>query len=219
MSDLAILVPVLRRPHRVKPLLESIAAATPGEPRVLFIADADDDDELAALSEVGAEYLKLEPPVSWARKINAGYEATTEPFLFIAADDLAFHPGWFARAMSYMRPGIEIVGTNDICNPRVMCGQHATHMLIRRSYIERQSGVIDEPGKVVHEGYPHEYADDELVQTAMARGVYAHAFDSIVEHLHPLVDKAPDDDTYRLGRSQTRVGKRLFYSRRHLWQT
>jgi glycosyltransferase involved in cell wall biosynthesis len=217
VSELAILVPVLGRPHRVKQLLESIEAATPEPHRVLFIADAGDDDELAALDDAGAERLVLEPPVNWAQKINAGYGATSEPLLFIAADDLAFHPEWFARARSYFRDGIEIVGTNDICNPRVMTGQHATHMLIRRSYIEEQSGVADEPGKVVHEGYPHEYADDELIQTAMGRGVYAHAFDSIVEHLHPLVDKAPDDETYRLGRSQTKIGKRLFYRRRYLW--
>jgi hypothetical protein len=40
----------------------------------------------------------------------------------------------------------------------------------------------------------------------MTRGVYAHAFDSIVEHLHPMVGKAEDDDTYRLGRQHTRRG-------------
>jgi hypothetical protein len=118
-----------------------------------------------------------------------------------------------------MKPGIGIVGTNDLANPRVMCGQHATHMLIRRSYIAKHSGVVDEPRKVIHEQYPHEYADDELIQTAMARGAYAHAFDSLVEHCHPMVGKAPDDETYRLGRSRSRQGRRLFRARRPLWQT
>ena len=64
--------------------------------------------------------------------------------------------------------------------------------------------------------------DEELVQTAMARGAYAHAHDSIVEHLHPIVGNRPGnldyDEIYRLGRSQTRVGRQIFRQRQHLWQ-
>lgn len=223
MKQLAILVPVLRRPHRVKPLLDSIAAATPESYRVMFVADADDQAEIDALKEAGAEYIVLEPPANYATKINAGYRATSEPLFFMAADDLAFHADWFGRAKSYLKPGVDVVGTNDLANPRVMTGQHSTHTLVRRAYIERDSGVIDEPGRVLHTGYFHEFCDDEFVQTAQARGVYAHAFDSLVQHLHPIVGpkagEVPDDDTYRLGRSRTRQSRRLFQSRRHLWQT
>jgi glycosyltransferase involved in cell wall biosynthesis len=220
-AELALIVPVLGRPHRVKPLLENIAEATPEPHRVLFIADSNDEVEIAELDTAGAEYITLEPPVNWARKVNMGYRKTTEPFFFAAADDLLFHSDWLPRAMAHMKPGIGIVGTNDLANPRVMCGQHATHMLIRRSYIDEQSGVVDEPRKVVHEQYPHEFADDELIQTAQARGAYAHAFDSLVQHCHPIVGpmagEVPDDDTYRLGRSRTKQGRRLFHSRKHLW--
>jgi glycosyltransferase involved in cell wall biosynthesis len=216
--DLAILVPVLNRPHRVELVLANIAEVTPEPHRLLFIADSDDQAELDALDSMGAEYITLEPPVNWARKVNVGYEETGEPFFFVGADDLSYRADWFSRAMAYMKPGIGIVGTNDLANPRVMCGEHATHMLIRRSYIEEHSGVADEPGKVIHEQYPHEYGDDELIQTAMARGAYAHAFDSLVEHHHPMVGKAPDDDTYRLGRQRTKQGRRLFFRRQHLWQ-
>lgn len=239
--DLAILVPVLRRPQRVKPLLESIEATTP-KCRVLFIADADDEEEIRAIDDAcpmparptsepiyghdfGAltiQCMALEPPVNWARKTNAGYHATTEPFIFIGADDIEPQPGWYEKAMAEMQPGIGIVGTNDGANPRTFRGEHATHMLIRRSYIEEHSGVVDEPNTVIHEGYPHEYGDDELIQTAIARGMYAHAHDSIVLHLHPIVGdnpgKLPDDDTYRLGRSQTRLGRNLFRHRMKLWQ-
>jgi Glycosyl transferase family 2 len=216
-------VPVLNRPHRVEPLLENISETTPEPHRVLFIADSDDQAELEALNAAGAEYITLDPPVNWAAKINALYRETTEPFIFAAADDLLFRPDWLTRALSYMKPGIGIVGTNDLANNRVMCGEHATHMLIRRSYVNKHSGVIDEPGTVIHPGYPHEFGDDELIQTAMARGAYAHAFDSLVQHCHPIVGpmagKVSDDDTYRLGRARTRQGRRLFHSRRHLWQT
>jgi glycosyltransferase involved in cell wall biosynthesis len=217
--SLCILVPVLRRPHRVAPLLESIEAATPEPHHVLFIADEDDTAEITALDKAGAEYLALSPPVNYAAKINAGYRASTESLFFMAADDLDFHAEWFRRAASYLSADIDVVGTNDLCNPRVMCGQHSTHTLVRRSYIESQSGVIDEPDTVLHEGYKHEYCDDEFVQTAQSRGCYAHAFDALVEHLHPLVEKAPDDETYELGRAETNVSRRLFRRRKRLWQT
>lgn len=214
-----ILVPVLGRPHRVEPFLESIEAATPESHRVLFIADAEDDAELKALRAVDAEVLVLEPGCrrNYAAKINVGYHATSEALFFMAADDLAPRRDWLGRAIGYLSDTVDVVGTNDICNPRVMTGQHSTHTLVRREYIERESGVIDEPDTVLHEGYEHEYCDDEFVQTAMHRGRYAHAFDSIVEHLHPLVKKAPDDATYRRGRAHTRLSRRTYQQRRKLW--
>jgi len=217
MAEVAILVPVLRRPHRVKPLLDSIESATPEPHRVLFIPDENDSQEIEALEQAGAEYFTVPPRTNWAAKLNEGYGRTTEPWLFCGADDLNFHPDWFSRALRWATPDTGVIGTNDLCNPRVMTGIHSTHMLVRRSYIDA-NGTVDEEGKLLHEGYAHEYADDELVQTVMARGVYVHAFDAIVEHLHPMVGKAEDDATYRQGRSATARSRRLFAQRRKLWK-
>lgn len=215
--EVVIIVPVLARPHRVAPLLENIKQATPEPHRVLFVADVDDEPELDALRAAGAEWIEIDQPRNYAAKINAGYHATTEPLFFMAADDLNFHPDWFSRALKWMGDGVDVVGTNDICNARVMTGAHSTHTLVKRSYVKNR-GTIDEHNKVLHEGYFHEYTDDEFIQTAMKRGVYAHAYDAIVEHLHPLAKKAPDDSTYKLGRARTRESRRLFQQRRPLWR-
>jgi REP element-mobilizing transposase RayT len=210
---------VLRRPWRVQPLIDSIETATPEPHRTLFIVNDDDEHELDALKEAGAEFLTVDGSRrSYACKINAGYHATSEPLVFMAADDLHFRPDWCRRAQALLTETVHVVGTNDICNPRVMTGAHSTHTLLRRSYIKERSGVVDQPDTVLHEGYPHEFCDDEFIQTAMTRGVYAHAFDSIVEHLHPMVGKAEDDDTYRLGRQRTRESRRLFQQRTTLWK-
>lgn len=213
--SVCILVPVLKRPHRVVPLLESIAAATLEPHRVLFIADEGDSAELTAIEEAGAEYIALKPPVNYAAKINAGASFAADPFVFLGADDLNFHPGWFEAALARMSEAVAVVGTNDLCNPRVIAGEHATHFLVRRDYLDQ--GTIDEPGKLLHEGYPHEWVDNEFIETAKHRGAYAHAFDSVVEHLHPMVGKAPMDELYAGQGQRMAAGRRVYRSRRHLW--
>lgn len=217
-SDLDILVPVLWRPHRVLPLLDNILGATP-QAHVLFIADSDDEDELIALGKAEAEYITLPPTAaSYAKKINAGFTATSRPFVFTAADDLDFNADWYLYAREKIDTRTFVVGTNDRCNYRVMQGTHSTHTLVKRSYITKYGGVVDEPpGKIFHEGYPHEYCDDEFIQTAQHRGVFKSAHSAVVRHMHPLTDPALGDATYDKGREFTAEGRELFKSRKHLW--
>lgn len=213
MPALAVLVPVLGRPHRIVPFLQSLAAATPGRYRVVFIADSHDTPTIGAIEKAHATPLIVDG--NYAHKINKGVHATSEQLLFLGADDLHFHPGWLEAAKAKLTPGIGVVGTNDLCNGRVIAGEHSTHSLVTRAYTEL--GTIDDPTRLLHEGYPHEFVDDEFVQTAMYRGAYAHAHDSVVEHLHPQVGKAPMDDLYAAQRQRMRHGARIYRRRRHLW--
>lgn len=216
MNDLVIVVPVLRRPWRVEPLMASIEAGTPEPHRTLFVVNDDDQAEVDALEAAGADMLVVPAARrSWAKKINDGYRASVEPWLFLAADDIDFKRHWFSRALEWEIDTTAVIGTNDRWNPRVQREEHSTHTLVRRSYIDER-GTIDQPGLVVHEGYGHDYADDELVETAKARGVYVHAPDSIVAHLRPK-NRADEDEVYRLGRQHSAQGKRLFTVRRKLW--
>jgi hypothetical protein len=59
-EPVVILVPVLRRPWRVQPLIDSIEAATPESHRTLFIVDDDDEHELDALRAAGAQFLTVD---------------------------------------------------------------------------------------------------------------------------------------------------------------
>jgi hypothetical protein len=101
-------------------------------------------------------------------------------------------------------------------NPRVKAGQHSTHSLVSRAYADR-FGTIDEQGKILHEGYPHEYVDDELIGTAKRRRAWAFAQNSYVEHLHPLWGKASMDPLYANIQARTNAGTALFVKRRRLW--
>ena len=213
-----VVIPVLRRPHRVAPLLESlIDSRQPCWP--LFVCTNGDAEEIEAVRQTGMAYLVIPPNErgDYACKIQAGFEHTSDPFIFTGADDLNFHKGWLEAALRCMEdPAIGVVGTNDLGNSRVMEGRHSTHSLVRRTYVE-QHGTIDQPGQVLHPGYWHEYVDDELVQTAKVRKAWAFAEDSVVEHLHPNWGKSDMDPLYDEQYTRMIVDKPLFKRRRHLW--
>lgn len=214
--SLAILVPMLGRPHRVAPLLASIRAATP-EAKVLFLTTPGDNDVATTIDGTGEQRIDVDyAPGDYARKINIGVAATTERFVFTAADDLHFHPGWFKACLRRLGDGIGVIGTNDLSNRRTIMGRHSTHSLITREYCEL--GLIDGRPGVLCEDYPHEYCDDELVATARKRRAWVHATDAIVEHLHPMVDKAPMDDMYAQQAERSAAGREIYLRRRRLWR-
>lgn len=232
MTEIAILVPVLDRPHRVRPLVESCAAASTLVRRIVFLVSIEDHAQVSAVRHATlampdfVEALLCTFPLGpgdYARKINHGITGTDEEWVLQAADDLRFHPGWDEAAMAKAAPHIGVIGTNDLGNPLTRAGRHATHSLIRRTYVE-QHGTIDEPGKALHEGYSHCWVDNELVETAIARRAWASARRSHVEHLHHIWPngsggrKGEDDATYRRGQRDYNADASLFKRRRPLWR-
>ena len=224
-TELSILVPVLNRPANVSPLLDDIALSTGSDVEVVFIATIGDTDELVAIShEMERDDIKVElltiPAKAlgdYARKINTGIRRTTSEWIFMGADDLHFKPGWFGAAkLVYESTGKLVIGTQDLGNSRVLRGEHSTHTLVHRSYVAR--GTIDNPNKVLHEGYPHEFVDDEFIETAKKRDEFVFAHNSVVEHLHPLWGKAPTDALYDGHRKRMNNGRRIYMKRRRLWR-
>lgn len=218
--EVTVGIPVLARPERVQAVADSLRASVlHARLHPLFIASPGDAEELSALERAGEDYLVAgwEPgPGDFARKHNHAIRRCSTEWYFIGADDLTFHRGWAELALAtWIRTGACVIGTNDLGNRLTASGLHATHLLVHRDYLE--CGTVDEPGLLLHEGYDHTYVDNEFVETARARGTYAHAEDSIVEHLHPLWGKAQQDTTYQRGREGASADARLFQKRRPLW--
>ena len=211
-SELTILVPVLARPHRVKPVLESAARATPGAD-VLFIADPDDTDELEVLTCEGADFIA--PGGTYAEKINAGVRATDAPLIMSAADDLTFIPGWFEKAKAHLTDQIRVVGITDQVTERNRLGHHAAHFLIARDYALLPT--IDGGRGPFHEGYGHQYIDDELIGTAKHRGALHISTEAQVEHTHYFDGSGEMDATYEKGLMTRRRDRALWKRRRRLW--
>lgn len=206
MIEVAIIVPVMRRPKNVQPfvksLIDSISIKTI---RVYAVFDEGDWGTANAWAKMGAtlisinDHRDLTRPGRFSEKANVGYECSNASWIFLVGDDVRFHPGWFEEAKLAAGDRYHVVGVNDLGDLRVTAGLHAPHFLIRRSYI-RQVGVSwDGPGVVAHEGYYHWYVDDEIVTASKQRGVWTMALDSVVEHMHPFFNKGDMDDVYEAG--------------------
>jgi GT2 family glycosyltransferase len=212
----AVIVPVLGRPQNAAPFMASLRASGADLAIVYAVADIGDHETIAAWKDAGADVTLVtagETPGTFAEKVNIGYRESQAPWLFLVGDDVRFEPGWLDQAQHAARDGAHVIGTNDLHNPLVLAGEHATHLLVRRAYVDERGASWDGPKVVAHEGYAHWFVDNELVAVAKQRGVWAFAAHSKVEHLHPMWGLAEDDDTYRLGRVHVEADKALFEAR------
>jgi hypothetical protein len=213
----AILIPTYHRAHKIAEVTCNALDST-DHANVYFIVEPDDHESITAVvGTVGANLILNRRKNNYAGAINTGVIDTDEPYVFAGADDLNFHQGWFEAAVALMKKPIEVVGTNDLGNPSVMRGEHATHYLVSRNYATQ--GVADREGIMLHEGYDHNWCDSEFIQTAKWRGRFAPCLESKVEHLHVAWGKARMDETYTKGFSNEGIDARLFQERSELWTT
>lgn len=192
-----VIVPTLGRPQNAKRFMDSLRAST-GLATAYAMCDEDDVASQDAWREAGA--IVYTGKHTFPEKCNLGLKASEgspSPWVLIVGDDVEFRPGWWDEAFEAAGDTYDVIGTNDLGNPRVVAGEHATHIVLRRSYIDKVGGSWDGPGSIAHEAYKHWFVDDEIVQAAKQRGVWTSAHKSVIEHFHPAWGKAPDDETYR----------------------
>ncbi|WP_167379793.1 glycosyltransferase family 2 protein [Amycolatopsis pretoriensis] len=210
----AVVVPVMRRPQNAEPFMATLRATT-GLATVYAVADVADTETADAWRHAGAQVIDYDgdTPGTFSEKMNTGYRETTEPWIFLTGDDVAFRPGWLDHAQATAGDDLHVIGTNDLGNPAVIAGEHATHILIRRAYVDETGASWDGPKVLAHEGYRHWFVDNEIVTAARRRGVWGMALASVVEHLHPRWGKADTDDVYALGESRAIPDRHLFERR------
>lgn len=220
VDSVDIIVPVLGRPEHAEPFMRSLIAST-GLATVWAVVQPDDKATAAAWREAGAEVLEApEGVTTFAAKANHAYQhlgrfGVAAPWVMLVGSDVVFRAGWLDHALGVAgRTGADLVATNDLGNPHVMAGTHATHPLIRRSYVDEIGAtLLDGPGVLCHEGYRHNWIDNEWTFAAQRRGRFAAALGAHVEHLHPVVGKGEWDDVYRLGRQSYDADRELFRAR------
>lgn len=214
-SQVAVLIPTLGRPNRIPEIVKNVNA-TCEVARVYFIVEQDDPATRAAVIDTpNCTMITNTRSKNYAGAINTGVLMVRTPFVFAGADDLFFQPGWFEEAEQLMSDTVKVVGTNDLGNPEVLAGSHATHYLVCHEYAAE--GVADGDGVMLHEGYRHNWCDKEFILTAQARGAFAPCMTSVVEHRHWAWGKAGLDDTYNKGIRDEPQDRQLFLNRQHLW--
>ena len=213
-----VFVPTFKRPNNIKRVIDDLSSTT--LPFALwFIIEKHDLETIDSCDINNAKYIFNEGRGTYACAINTAYKRTNKEFFFNGADDLYFNPNWLEVALRYMENNkIMVVGTNDLHNSAVLAQAHATHYLVRRSYIQTQSGVADAKDTVLFD-YDHNFTDTEFICTAQARRVYAHANDCIVEHKHWIFGLSKKDETYLKGEAKMDMDKKTFYNRVHLWES
>lgn len=219
-----ILIPVLDRPDRAAKVAQSAYDAATVHNVITFICSPEDQDQIEACMDVPFADTII---VTWqpeggdyAKKINYAASVSRADHVFTGADDLAFEHGWDQAALDKIGP-LGVCGTNDLGNQLVKQGRHSTHSLVSMEYVNTVGATyLDGPGVVLHEGYDHQWIDNELVHAAVQRRQWAFSYSPAVEHRHPFWPdehghpKARMDATYEKAMRAGRVDQRLYLGRR-----
>jgi hypothetical protein len=183
------------------------------------IAAEGDEDTGQAWYLFGAEYRYVDYE-SFPMKVQGMYDELlvtddVPEYSLLIGDDVRFIPGWYEAFLKAAEdPDAGLISSNDMGNPYVLAGTHATHPFISTKYVEEQGASWDGPGHICHTGYRHWWVDEEWSVKARHDGVFRYAPNCKIEHLHPTWGKGQQDDTYAIGR-QHGMDDADLYQRRH----
>jgi len=209
----------------MEPLARNILENSQTLVKVFFVVEEDDAQSVAEAERLNKDLVSF--VLNARKKTYAGAVNTAAryllsqgfDYLFLGADDLDFRTGWDAEALETAKEtGAQVIGTNDLHNPYVLAGTHATHYLIDCRYLTREPYDPDMAGQVLYEGYDHNYTDTEFIGAAQAAGIFAPCMTAVVEHRHPDWGIGSWDSTYLKGRTGYGKDAQLYQSRKHLWE-
>lgn len=216
---IGILIPTCGRASRLGDVGRNASSSTELPHEVVFVVEEDDVASQQAAGEVGTVLVNTHSR-NYAGAVNTAYEQFGDrfDFLFCGSDDLRFHPGWDVAAMNHIDQQTQVIGTNDLLNPYVARGWHATHYLVDRRYLDDEGGVVDQgPRSFLQECYDHQFTDTEFIGTAKARARFRPCLESVVEHMHFLAGKNPKDDRYERAYAQELADGVVYDERKKLW--
>lgn len=213
MSDVVVVVPVMRRPKNATKFMSSIRKATPeGVATVVAVCDDDDHETRRAWERRDATVLRAERGRTFPNKVQHAYLNTSESWILLVGDDVEFQLGWWDAAMA-VADGHALISTNDCGNPYVTTGELAIHPIMRRTWVDESGGSWDGPGHIAHEGYTHGFVDWEWSTKARDEGMFVFASDCVVKHMHPVWQRGKWDSVYSEGIRRAARDSALFKQR------
>lgn len=214
MKKLAVFLPTYRRPDVLAGVAKNLEENTKNSFTLYFGLEKDDTAGIEAAKATGHKVVINQYEPGYSNTIQTIYENSNEPFFLHANDDFIFNKDWDEAPLSmFDREDLMVVGLRQ-----TETDQHGSAIcMVRRKYIEEQSGVIDMPNRVFYP-YKHNYVDTEFTQTAQKRGVWAKCGPQVINHMHPGFTGKPKDDTHKKNDDTVEADQRTFESRQHLWQ-
>lgn len=215
---LGIYIPTLGRAKKLQAVADNLKAATSSQYKLYWGVEPDDRESILAGKDTGWPVIINEGKGCYADALQTIYEHTDEPVFLWANDDFYFLPDWDVAPLEKLEknPGIGVLGLHD-GNPKT---RFYSISLVRRSYIEEQSGVIDMPNRVLYP-YGHNYVDDELTHTAQKRGVWDFCDAPCIQHRHPSftwLGEFETDETYQKNDKTFPEDTLTYTNRMELWQ-
>ena len=187
MSEMTILFPSRGRPQNIMRLMNAWNMTTTRDTRLLVLVDNDDPklDEYLAIPNID---MQVGPRLRIGGTLNVvapEIAKTSENIGFMGDDHLPRTKGWdetFINELNKLKVGV--VYGNDLAH-----GVNLATAVAMTSNIVSTLGYMCVPGSI------HLFLDNFWME--LGRGTHITYFDDvIIEHIHPLFQKALSDNTY-----------------------
>lgn len=192
---ISILLATTGRPDMAQAMVESLSATTQDHD-VELVAAVDNDEETVRRIEAVSRHDRLDVFIDHSRDYrgcsrawNAALALSKGDCVVLAADDLAWQPGWLDAALATLAEFPDewgMVGFND----GHWGAELSTHYLMSRRFVIEVLG-----GVVAWEAYTHSFNDVEANERAKRAGRYAWCEGAHVRHNHWLFGDRTQDDT------------------------
>jgi hypothetical protein len=204
MNELAAIVPTRSRPHLIPRMIDAWSKTDAFDVAdLLFVIDADDMhfDQYQRMLEryPSASYQVMERWQPLVPKLNAAAvrEAPKyEAIVFMGDDHLPRTSKWAHQLGAYHSWG----------DPRILYGQDGFQNQRLPTWWSMDTRIIQSMGKMVPAPVQHLYCDNAVKMLGEKTGRLAYIESILIEHMHPVVGKAPTDQQYmRVNRKQQYV--------------
>lgn len=193
MTDLIVLVPTRGRPHNVRRLQGALASLNQAATKLVLGVDTDDPERggYEGLTLRGNVELALVEPagpgmVGALNQLAERYVDQAGALGFLGDDHLPRTAGWDARLLAALAAqGGGVAYGNDLVH-----GPNLATAVVLDARIPAALGYMAPPS------LRHLYVDNVWLDWGRELGKLTYLPDVVIEHLHPIVGKAPEDERY-----------------------
>jgi hypothetical protein len=205
VTELAVLVPTRSRPHNVLPIIEAWSETGAfGVADLIFIIDRD-DPKIGEYVDVIGQYPQVqrmfaqewEPLVPKLNRVAVRAAIDYSAVAFMGDDHVPRTEMWAHK----------LIEDHQVRGARIVYGRDGLQDMKLCTWWSMDSRIICALGKMVPADVQHMYCDNAVMLLGRKIGSLGYDGRILIEHMHPLADKAPSDEQYE------RVNRREQYER------